>query len=333
MFQTPDPVIKKDVPIVQPANSLPQEIYDERAPVKNPTIKTEPSEKKTQATPELEVKEQQEKTQTSPSPKPNDQETSSFSLMKKVEKGIVYNEANLENFSQLYWGLGRLDLKNDKHIDNFLLLNECDIYKDYIYNEFEWLRIREYAREHVKERIANRDFPVRFEFVQELQLNNYDFDKQGFMVSPSFAIDGIRRFEIFATDIKQKICGYSSDNEIPGYPKGVLLELNRPVQFDVLPMDTETADKYLAEKTIEFKRLPLEKRKQSNLFNFRNIFLVVNVQFFANGGDHFSEKEGTHFAKALAILESIEIYDDVDRTKLLYKQNYKRSSSKKRKAK
>jgi len=236
-----------------------------------------------------------------------------------------YYPGTLKNLSQLYWALGRLNSEKDQHIDDYLMINECDLFKDYTFNEFEWLKIRELGRTQIQERMQERNFPVRFEFVQELKLYKYDFKEQGFIVTPDFSVSGIRRFEIFATDSKEKVCGI---DDLPGnspYYKGIMLELNRPVQFDLLPMSSTDAEKYLKEKTVLFKKLPLEKRKKSNIYNFRNIYLVIKVQFFANAGDHVSAKDGARFAKALAILESIEIFDDYDRTKLLHKQDYKRS--------
>ncbi len=250
--------------------------------------------------------------------------------MKKEKEKQTYVPGTLQNFSLLYWAMGRLDLASNDHIDNYLLINECDIYKDYVYNEFEWLKIREFAKKQLTEKKANKELPTRFEFVQELQLNKYNFEKQGFEVTPNFSIDGIRRFEILATDAKERTCGYDSVRNIIGYPKGVFVELNRPILFEVLPMDTESANNYIAEKTIEYKKLPVDKREKLSVYNFRDIYLVMKVRFFANAGEHFSEKENIHFAKMLAVLESVEIYDDIERKTLLFSQNYKRSSRKKK---
>ena len=54
----------------------------------------------------------------------------------------IYEQPTYAKLAQLYWALSKLDPKKDTDIDNFLLINECDIYKQYRSNEFEWKDIR-----------------------------------------------------------------------------------------------------------------------------------------------------------------------------------------------
>src|SRR5262245_27980767 len=60
-----------------------------------------------------------------------------------------YEEPTVQKFSQLYWAISKLDPTNDTDIDNFLMINECDIYREYAHNEFEWKEIREAGRQFV----------------------------------------------------------------------------------------------------------------------------------------------------------------------------------------
>lgn len=232
-----------------------------------------------------------------------------------------YKQATVKNFSQLYWALSRLDINDDHLIDNYMLINECDIYKNYFQNEFEWNSIRQYARAHIEQN--KEKFPLRFEFIQPLRLGPYDFEKQGFKVAEGYEIDGIRRFEIQALNYNEEVCGY--DGEIDGYPKGVFVELSRPVFFEIVPMTPEKANEYIDEKTIEFKKLATKQQRDSKVYNFRDIFLVLKVKFFATSGDYFSKQNAKPFAKVMGVLESIEIYDDLERKKLLFSESYQRN--------
>lgn len=231
-----------------------------------------------------------------------------------------YKQATIKNLSKLYWALGRLDIKDDLSVDNYMLINECDIYKNYYQNEFEWNSIRQFARDHIQQNLEK--FPIRFEFIQPLRLGEYSFEKQGFLVDKEYEIDGIRRFEIQALDFYDMVCGY--DGKISGYPKGLLIELSRPVFFEILPMKPEEANEYINEKTIEFKKLATRAQKDSKVYNFRDIYLVLKVKFFSTAGDSVSKVDRKLYAKVLGALESIEIYDDLERKKLLFSENYQR---------
>ena len=236
-----------------------------------------------------------------------------------------YKAPTVKNFSQLFWALSRLDPEEDRYIDNYILINECSIYKDYFHNEFEWDSIRDLGRKNILEN--KHTFPLRFEFIQPLKLGKYNFEKQGFEILEDYQIDGIRRFEIQATDYLDPVCGYSGP--IPGYPKAVFVELSRPVLLDVLPMEKEKADRYVAEKAIEYKKLNTIDQDRSTVYDFREIYIVLKVKFFASAGDHRNIHDKTEFAKLLGVLESIEIYDDPQKEKLLYQQDYRRKKRKK----
>jgi hypothetical protein len=240
-----------------------------------------------------------------------------------------YAQAFYKNFSQLYWALGRLDLENDDAITNYLKINQCDVYKEYYFNEFQWGNIKEYTRKYIEEN--EKKFPVRFEFVQPLRLGKYDFDRKGFVLDEDYAIDGIRRFEIEAIDSRDTICNERSQVEIEGYPRGLLVELSRPVLFDLVPMDVANANKYIMEKSEDYRKLDDQRKRYVNVYNFREIYVVFNIRFFGTAGDHQSTRSKIPYAKVLGLLESIEVFDDPERKKLLYKRDYRRQKRTKEK--
>ena len=241
----------------------------------------------------------------------------------------TYHPATLTNISRLYWALDRLDIEDDDYVNNYMFINECEIYQEYFYNEFQWGSVQQYARDYIG---GNKEkFPVRIEFVQALRLGGYDFDKQAFTILPKYAINGIRRFEVETIDIKQDVCGLQHSQRIKGYPKAILLEISRPIVVDSLPMPFDAADKYIQEKTAEFKKLSRDARKRSSIYNFRDIYIVFNVKFFSSAGDFYSQKQRTTLAKLLGVLESYEVYDDIGRKKLLYRVDYQKKKKKDKK--
>ena len=143
-----------------------------------------------------------------------------------------YKEVTLKNLSNLYWTMNRLDLKNDNHIDNYLLINECDIYTDYVHNEFQWREIRSTARESLEDRI--KTFSPRMKFVQPLKLGDYDAQKEGFDIVRNDRIHQIRRFEIKTIDFRRDICTFDDQYTFEGYPKGIMAELSRLYRVETL---------------------------------------------------------------------------------------------------
>jgi len=225
----------------------------------------------------------------------------------------------MQKVSQLYWAISKLDPAKNSDVDNFLMINECDIYKDYFSQEFEWRSIREAGREYVVKNKKN--FPLRFEFMQQLKVTDYDFEREGFGVLEEFKIFGTRRFEILTKDAMQPICNHKGN--IEGYPKGLIIELSRPFSVMFVPVEPEAAEAYISSKASTFKSLDARHQTQSNLYDIRNVYLVMKIKVFAYKGKARTA-EGMDLASVLAVLEGYEIYGDANKDTLLYSASFRR---------
>ncbi|GJL84753.1 MAG: hypothetical protein DHS20C02_05280 [Micavibrio sp.] len=231
----------------------------------------------------------------------------------------IYERMNMKNLSLLYWALDKLDIENNTHIDNFMRINECDIYKDYISHDFSWREIRKSSREFIEEN--KRQFPLRFEFSQALKVMDYDFEKEGFEFADEYKIEPTRRFEVLAMDGRSTMCGNRKPN-MEGYTRGVVVEFSRPFGLDFLPVEPDTADKYITERMAYFKALPLHRRTTKDLYSTRNVYLVMKVKFFSYIGERRTS-EGFNLAHVLAVLEGYDVYGDAERNLLLYSESYR----------
>lgn len=236
------------------------------------------------------------------------------------EVKYIYETPTMEKLSQLYWALDMLDINNDRYIDNFLMLNECDIYKDYINHEFKWKKIREDARDFIRNNKSG--FSLRFEVVQPLRLGEYDFEKQSFDIIDKYKIKGVGRFEVYAEDVYDSLCGSRSDGKIEGYPRALIVEFSRPVQLESIPVSPEKADKYISEKLNRFKDLSESRQMTYDLYDYRKAYLVMKIKIFANRGE-IKAAQGLQFADMFAVLEGIDVYADYNRENLLYSENYR----------
>lgn len=240
--------------------------------------------------------------------------------IEEAPKNVIYETPKWETLSQLYWALGKFDTAEDIHIDNFLLINECDLYKDYSQNEFEWHGIRDAAREFVTSNRQN--FPLHFEFVQPIQFAEYDLDKNEFDVYEPNKIVAVRRFEVLAEDIFDDICETSYGQDIEGYPRGLLVELNRPFTLDKVPVDPEVARSFIELKQENANKAGLPPRNKKQLYESRDAYLVMKMRMFSFKEDlRFREYKLT---KVLGVLEGYEIYGDREREMLMISENFRR---------
>lgn len=235
----------------------------------------------------------------------------------KSKRSHIYQLPTVAKLSQLYWALGKFEIDDDDAVDNFMRINECDIYKDYHHNEFEWDKIRDSGRKFLVEN--EKHFPTRFEFLQPLRLSDYDMKTKSFNIWDKYVIDGVRSFEVLSKDMEDSICG-SGGREIADYPRGLSVELSRPFSLSSIAVPQDLAQKYILEKAEIFKNLKDEQKTQKMLYQQRDAYLVMQVRIF-NYKETFPTRDAYTLAKVLAVLESYDVYADRDRKTLLYSEN------------
>lgn len=232
----------------------------------------------------------------------------------------AYLPPTLSNLSKLYWKMSMLDLKKDLDVDNYMLINECDIYRDYFHNEFEWKNIRETARIKINEK--RKDFPVRFEFFQPLKLGDYNIQAGLFQILDEYRVPATTRFELESDDFYRIICDQSSSGQpvnIPGYPRTIITEFSRPFSLDTVPVTPEKARAYIDLKMQAFNKLAPSDQTPDRLYGLRDASIVLRVKFVSPKALDPASVDGSS-ANLLAILEGYRIYGDKERTMLLYEK-------------
>ena len=116
------------------------------------------------------------------------------SEMSSKKEEVKYHEASLKNFAKTYWRFSKFEITDNKAIDDYMRINECDLYNEYFHNEFEWNGIREATRNFLKQN--KKKFPDRYAFVQPISLGDYDFEEKEFEIVEEHALKGVKSFEI-----------------------------------------------------------------------------------------------------------------------------------------
>ena len=98
----------------------------------------------------------------------------------------TYSPFTFSNNTRLYWLLHVYNTDNDDLIDNYLKATECDLFTRFFLNEFEWRKVRQATRTYLDK--YKHTFPRRFEYIQPLSLDRYNFDLKGFPLSEVIGI-------------------------------------------------------------------------------------------------------------------------------------------------
>lgn len=228
-----------------------------------------------------------------------------------------YKTPTIENLSRMYWAIGQLQLDNPKHIDNFIQINDCEVYKDFYNNDIEWERIRTMMGDYIE---SNRAvFPVRFEVIRTMGLGRYDLDTGYFDVEEESFKDGIRRIEFVQNSNYKKTC--VDANEIEGYPKNIVLILNQPLVLPKISVPRDLAEQFIKMSQEMYGDMATDLRVR----NYdRQVFPRLKVRILRHKETIRLTGGGGLRSVVFAQLEGVEIYADQELNILLYKQDFRR---------
>lgn len=236
-------------------------------------------------------------------------------MEKDISLQDEYVPAKFTNLSRLYWAMGKLNIDSNADIDNFLLINECDLYKQYINNDLEWAELRKAVQAKINKDLAT--YPRKFEVLIPLYLGEYNTNTSSFALRKGSGFDAVQRLEVAPNDPYVRICDIPG--EVPNYPRNMILILNRPFSLDHVPVQPELAKLYIEETRKKFEELP--PRFQSEKYK-RVAYLRIKVTV-----TKYKETIilGARQARAVffAQWDGFEVYADPTQEKLLYKEEAK----------
>ena len=220
-----------------------------------------------------------------------------------------YNISSLQNLSKLYWRLGAFDFDDDLAVGNYLKINDCKIFTEYLNDDLEWKEIVKVMKEHLR---RERDtYPLNFQFVLEQHLGRYDPALKGFPLVDRTGFKDAKRIEVSSIDQNRQICNdYAA---IKDYPKSLIILLPKPFTLNFLPVDEHVAQAYILRKKAEFAQIDEAVR----LTRYeRTAYLRLRVSFSQYHGNLRGEN-----AELMAILfgriDGYEIFEDAAQKRLM----------------
>lgn len=228
-----------------------------------------------------------------------------------------YVEPNWANLARMYWALGMMDINNQAHIDNFLLLTECEMYTTYKKNEMEWEDIREASKKSlIREAMKT---PTIISVFIPLQLGQYNVEGEFFEVKK--AESGVDEARVIKTEYNRRnqgTCGKVGN--IEGYPPNLILVLNRPFSLPRVPMERELARLFLADIASKARPVSESQRQKAQANLKRNAYLEFLIRIHG-----FSEivilPGASPHAQVFAEIERIRVFADSQKQTLLYDED------------
>lgn len=230
----------------------------------------------------------------------------------KVDEAKPYVKANHQNFSRLYWALGKFEIQDDQAIDEFIKINDCGFFEQYYFDDFEWDRVREATRNYIKTNLA--EFPTRFEIIRPIELGTYDVEGQYFDILPDFKADEVKQISFYTYQDRLAPC---VDYELyKRYPFELILSLTRPFTFTEVPVETELAKLYLEDLERQFENLNFKTKEQRYK---RVVYMNIKAQMVRYKTTKYaSAADGGAKAVVFGRIDAIEIYSDPALTRPLY---------------
>lgn len=227
-----------------------------------------------------------------------------------------FADPSYANLAKLYWNLGILDINDGQIIDNYLAITDCELYQTYKPNDLEWSTIRDLARASIRKNY--KSWPTSFRVVIPLYLRDYHEDNEYFDVDMDLsAVNAVRRIE---TIFNASSVTCNMGGELNGYPRNLVLFLNRPFSLPEIPVERELARLYLDDVNITNKKendLAIKGLRNAKGLRVAYLEIFFKVHSFKEVIDTQAGLQAVVFTQ----IDHIRVYADMDREKLLFERS------------
>jgi len=231
----------------------------------------------------------------------------------KDEYAGKYNISTLENLSKLYWRLGAFDMEDDMAVTNYIKINDCKIYSEYLNDDMEWNKILVVMKDYIKKNLHT--FPLNYQFVLPLHLGRYDPERGGFPLIDKTGFLDVKRIEVDSIDYSRDICFDS--HAIKDYPKSMTILLPEPFTLDFIKLDEHVAQAYILRKKSDYAKLS----DQARLAQYeREAYLRLRVTFSQYHGNIRGEGLST-MSILYGKIDGYEIFEDSNQTRMMLSVN------------
>lgn len=229
------------------------------------------------------------------------------------------SSAHAEDYAKPDWAnllrtlirFSALTLDDDVVLDEYAIATECDLYKTFYREDFQWNRVRKTIRESVRQNVAT--FPTSYSYTTQLQLDRYDFNEKLFRFTQKTTIHNVNALNFY------KIEGASCDGvSVKLVPTSFRAVLDVPIFVEGIPIGASDAENLLNHMKAEGNT----DRVVNAVFNMRIVYIDPLRPANKNGDGRGLSQGNNPEERSVRLdvrLDSIDFYEDATKTKLIYK--------------
>lgn len=221
----------------------------------------------------------------------------------------IYARPTWDNLMKTLVRFGALDLSDNKILDEYAIVTDCDIYHAFHANDFRWNQVRDQMRESIQMNMMK--FPGSYTYQDKIALDRYDFQQQMYLFSDKNPLQKVNAFFLYRTN--GLTCG---DIRINYLPKAFRAVLDESVTLPGLPLTQRSADALL-------------RRMDANNNTARLVYVRFNLHInYVGKVDKSNDSTDATYRQAGAAgdapvllnaqVDSIDFFEDERYSKLLY---------------
>jgi hypothetical protein len=234
-----------------------------------------------------------------------------FLLAAAPAHAALYARPTWDNLLKTLVRYGALDLSEDRILDEYAIVTECDLYRYFYGNDLKWNKVRESIRDSVE--LNLNKFPSGYVYEDKLLLDRYDFQQQVFLFSEKYSMLKVNAFFLYRTN--GHIC---NDTLINYMPRSFRAVLDESVTVPGLPLTPRSADDLV-------RRMDANKNKERAIYVRFNLHINYVSKVIRNPTEElldtpYRQKGSNQYQPVImnAQIDTIDFYEDEGRTKLLY---------------
>ena len=223
----------------------------------------------------------------------------------------IYAHPTWDNLVKTLVRYGALDLSDNKILDEYAIVTDCDIYHAFVGNDFKWNAIRDSIRQSIDINLTK--FPSAYVYEDKLSLDHYDFQQQMFRFSSNNPLQKVNAFFLYRTN--GLTCGGIKINFLP---KSFRAVLDESVSLPGLPLTQRSADALL-------RRMDANNNTDRMVYVRFNLHInyigkVAKNAYPINNDPVLVQQGAVEGAPILlnAQIDTIDFFEDEHHSKLIY---------------
>ena len=223
----------------------------------------------------------------------------------------IYLRPTWDNLLKTLVRYGALELKENKILDEYAIVTDCDLYKAFYQQDFRWNQVRDSMRQSIAMNMSK--FPSGYAFQDKIALDHYDFEHQMYHFSDKNPLQKVNAFFLYRSN--GLTCG---DTKLQFMPRSFRAILDESVSLPGLPLTQRSADALL-------RRMDANNNKERFVYVRFNLHINYVGKLEKNPDPMatdqiYTQRNAPSSAPVVmnSQLDSIDFYEDEHYIKLLY---------------